>query len=134
MITELEQEFFKVFGIKPYCVRSCTACYLEQGIDAWEKFNCENTDCDKCEHDKSIWEYPEITDRKLLNMICLIADICNYSGDVFDIEQNSINELKKFILHFLINYMKTEHTDTFYKNDEVKICVQQLFKEGKHDN
>ena len=62
-------------------------------------------------------------------MICLITDIHNYSGNVFDIEQNSINELKNFILHFLINYMKTEHIDTFYKNDEVKICVQQLFKE-----
>lgn len=119
MTTELEQEFFKVFGIEP--------------VSKWHK--CKDYSCVCCdEYDncsKREFIYPEITDRKLLNMICLIADICNYSGDVFDIEQNSINELKKFILHFLINYMKTEHTNTFYKNDEVKICVQQIFKEGE---
>lgn len=113
MTTELEQEFFKVFGIE----KSSKNCPM------LDKNNCifVPSEC-------NYYQYPEITDRKLLEMICLIADICNYSGDVFDIEQNSINELKKFILHFLINYMKTEHTDTFYKNDEVKICVQQLFK------
>lgn len=104
MTSELEQEFFKTFGIAMQHVLNVDT---NQFVDV----------------------YPEITDRKLLQMICLVADIHNCSGDVFDIEQNSINELKDFILHFLINYMKTEHTDTFYKNDEVKACIQQLFKE-----
>ena len=113
MTTELEEQFFRTFGIEP-------KIYETDGRDI-------DDNGDVCSwYIEEI--YPEITDRRLLNMICLIADICDYSGDVFDIEQNSINELKKFILHFLINYMKTEHTDTFYKNDEVKICVQQLFK------
>ena len=116
MVTELEEQFFKVLGIEP-------------------KRNCywSNTHCKDCNEDCVNFyikpKYPEITDRKLLEMICLVADIHNCSGDVFDIEQNDINELKNFILYYLINYMKTEHTDTFYKNDEVKICVQQLFKE-----
>lgn len=112
MTTELEEQFFKTFGIKPFCDLPCN----KRGVECTDNTYCGN-------------KYPEITDRRLLEMVCLVADIHNYSGDVFDIEQNSINELKKFILRFLINYMKTEHTDTFYKNDEVKICIQQLFKE-----
>ena len=107
MTSDIEEQFFKVFGIE--------SKYIEG----------ENL----MEYSYGKLEYPEITDHKLLKMICLIADICNYSGDVFDIEQNSISELKDFILYFLINYMKTEHTDTFYKNDEVKMCIQQIFKE-----
>ena len=128
MTTELEQEFFKVFGIKPCCVRSCIAHYLEQGIDAWEKFNCEDTDCNKCEHDKSTWEYPEITDRKLLQLLCIYNDM---QGCVeLCIAPCRYEDTKEMILQFLIDE-KTNITD-YEKGTYMDVMtkqIQQLFKE-----
>ena len=69
-MNDIKQQFFKVFGIGPKCVRGCGIYYLENAnIDAWNEFDCKNSDCSKCEHDKSIWEYPKITADILLELI-----------------------------------------------------------------
>lgn len=129
MTTKLEQEFFKVFGIKPYCVRSCVAYYLEQGIDAWEKFNCEDTDCDKYEHDKSTQEYPKITDRKLLEMICIINEFISMFNwkQIKYISTFKIETLKENILKDLIWILSNECNDVTKK--QLKQQIQQLFEE-----
>lgn len=108
MTIELEQEFYDTFGIEQK-IRTIP-CYGGYKIAELEP-------------------YPEITAEKLLQMICLVADIHNFNKEVFDIEQTNINDLKEFILYFLINYIKTEHKSIFYQNDEVKANIEQLFKD-----
>lgn len=121
MTTELEEQFFKKFGIEPECVRGCGQYYFENGnIDAWNVFDCKNSDCSKCEHDKSIWRYPEITDRKLLEMICILNKeaIYGYSdwGGNFIIGE-TVQELKESIL-----------TDCIENKSKIFNQIQQLFK------
>lgn len=117
MTIELEQEFFKTFGIEPK-YKTCIFKYCK---------NKKEYDCDNC--GDRLWHYPEITAKKLLEMVCLVADIHNFNKEIFDIEQTNINDLKEFILCFLINYIKTEHEGIFYQNDEVKANIEQLFKD-----
>ena len=114
----IEEKFYKTFEIEKRCIRpkDCIRKGICRGAVA----------CD-------FYTYPEITYRILLELICIVADIHNYNGDVFDIGQNNINELKKFILHFLIDYTQTKHTNIFYQNDEVKANIQQLFKGASKD-
>ena len=107
MTTELEKEFFEVFGIKP--------------ISKWHK--CKDYNCVCCdEYDncsKREFVYPEITDRKLLEMICVYNStytngFTNYSL----LNERSTEELKG---HILRNCLKVK--------DDVYNQIQQLFKE-----
>lgn len=95
MTTELEQEFFKTFKIEPKKLFSA-----RQGINP----------------DAVV--YPEITAKKLLEMICI------YNNNVCENEKitpSNINTLKKDVLHWII-------TD-FEENDKFKHQIQQLFKD-----
>lgn len=66
MTTELEQEFFKVFGIEQKCKST--------------KFDNNDQKCEECIADYIIGcscdekYYPKITDHKLLEMICILND------------------------------------------------------------
>lgn len=87
MINKLEQEFFKVFGIKK---REHAFLFSEP--------------------DGSKYYYPKITDRILLELVCII-----YQSQDYYVE---IDELRQDILE---NCLK-------YKDDINKQQVQQLFK------
>lgn len=110
MTTELEQQFFKVFGIEA-------------------KRNCywSNTHCKDCNEDCVNFyikpEYPEITDCKLLEMICIIVQ-SKALLPIF-ISEN-IKNLKDEIIQMTID------AETKFKHNnkiDFKHQIQQLFKE-----
>lgn len=110
MTTELEQEFFKVFGIEP----------KKQGYCDWQS-DCPYSDI-KCGDDCPYWKYenelkyPEITDRILLKLICCVPKtVLNNCV--------TIKEIKEAVLKDLIFCVRK------YTAQELKHQIQQLFKE-----
>lgn len=135
MTTELEEQFFKVFGIEPTIIDACkiTDEYWnneelanEYGCFAlYMREKCPyDEDCnDNCEYTFEKIEYPEITDRKLLEMICTLNKeaIYGYSdwGGSFAIGE-TVEELKESIL-----------MDCIRNKSKIFNQIQQLFKEGE---
>ena len=110
-MTNIEQEFFKTFGIEPkvkcdiiktanMCI--CFACPHYKNIDG-DTGECQNL------------EYPEITDRILLQLIVIVT---NYVNDIC--EMTDVEDLKKSTLEELI-----EISD----RGTVKYRIQSLFRE-----
>lgn len=107
MTTELEQQFFKVFGI-------------EKNND-----NCPMLDKSNCvfvPSECNYYQYPEITDRKLLEMICTLSQSypLNYEGWSF----NTVQDLKETMLEDCIKTAKKLSLSSDFVNK-----IQQLFKE-----
>lgn len=105
MVSELEKRFFNTFGIE-----KIIPCY---------KCNMQNTnwDCKRiCLYDdEKRKEYPQITDRILLELICIIS--CELSDKL------NIKTLKKRIIQDSI-YCYNDNS-----NEKFKQKVQALFKE-----
>jgi hypothetical protein len=117
MKTELEEEFFKVFGIEPkwrYKVHQFCHFYLcdkktilENAYLFKERKTCKVKGAKKV--------YPEITDRKLLEMICILATTIKQ----FKVPPKlNIEQLKYHILRNCINEQENIYTR-----------VKSLFKE-----
>ena len=124
-MTEIEKQFFDMFGIESIKRRTCTNA---------DDCPDERLVCDTCEHWRIIREdYPQITDRILLELICILAKQGIYLEDMDGlfkmktyetsmVMQNADN-LKDVIL-------KTAETACrLSKNDGFKHQVQTLFKE-----
>jgi hypothetical protein len=116
MTSELEKQFFDTFGIEPkklnFKTMNC-ACGCH---------DCENCDKYKNNFSKS---YPQITDRILLELICL----CCKAFNLLNIELSvvfafNIDEIKQSILTRLI------WLDEVYHNKDIKHQVRTLFEEG----
>ena len=78
MTTEIEKTFFDTFGIEKVTTYSCYEYYTyERGIDIWgehcEKYLKDGGECDNCDKKAFIQEYPQITDRILLELIRIIG-------------------------------------------------------------
>lgn len=101
MTTELEKQFFDTFGIEP----KTNQVY---GVQL----------------DYHIEDYPQITDRILLELICII----NKHSD-FGLFSSKIDELKDEILDHCLVLIgdDTDYTTGF--EEEIKQQVQALFKE-----
>ena len=98
MTTELEQKFFKVFGIEPKI------------YSLWDSKETQ------IKNFKSYEIYPEITDRKLLEMITSLANaLCDYFVPCAD-----YYNLKSRVLYDCIQNKE---------NKELQYNIQQLFKE-----
>lgn len=129
-MTNIEQQFFKTFGIKPKYQDACTVedKYWQNEelankygtFDMYMNAKCGNqenctTQC-SCAYTKEI--YPEITDRILLQLIVIVT---NYVNDIC--EMTDVEDLKKSTLEELI-----EISD----RGTVKYQVQSLlFREGE---
>ena len=107
MTNELEKQFFDTFGIEPKlkCIKPSD-----------ERCN----ECGCCE-----LKYPQITDRILLELIC----ICCKAFNLLNIELSvvfafNIDEIKQSILTRLI------WLDEVYHNKDIKHQVRTLFEEG----
>lgn len=97
MTSEVEQEFFRVFGIEP---KKCN------------KKKCQEYSCIVC---YNYCKYPSITDRRLLELICILGTVIRY----FKIPPKlKLEQLKHHILRNCIN-----------EQEEIYIKIQQLFKE-----
>ena len=107
MTTEIEEQFFKVFGIEPYKLFSA-----RQGINP----------------DAVI--YPEITDRKLLQLLCIYNNMQGYPE--FTIIPCKYEDTKEMILQTLIDEKTgiTDYEEDTYMDIMTK-QIQQLFKEGE---
>ena len=110
-MNEIGEKFYKTFGIEPkqHCTKEGSICaYFE---------------CPKCDYYNYI--YPPITDRILLELICLIS--VDYVVKI----ENSINtqELRTNILKSCIGYELSEMIPKSRK-EQFKKQVQSLFTEG----
>lgn len=113
-MSEIEEQFFEVFGIPPLCCKK----YLT---------NCMRYNCESCENfDNTFSTYPQITDRILLMLICTL----NKSRLVSAVNLSDVNyeDLKNTILKKNITILKNDFLNHEIRN-EFKHQVQALFKE-----
>lgn len=118
MTTELEEQFFKVFGVEKICTHTI--------INPESCNHRKMTRCCGCD-----WlEYPEITDRKLLQLLCIYNDMQSCVETC--ITPCKYEDIKENILQILIDE-KTDITD--YEGgtymDVMTKQIKQLFKEGE---
>lgn len=107
MTNELEKQFFQCFGIEPKEYKGC------------DSFPCSNlgTECENCKDYKLYkTEYPQITDRILLELICINED-----------EQPNIEWLKQCVLENLIHRFEK---NIFCDKEQAVKQVRTLFEEG----
>ena len=111
MTSGIEQHFFEVFGVEP---------------SVYSLWDSKET---QIKNFKSYEVYPEITDHKLLKMICTCSSYIqhlDFDDDytmLYEINAKNIEDLKKEILEDCIDYAK--------ENQEFKQLIKQLFKEGE---
>ena len=119
MTDEVTKTFFDTFGIEPKLDDCNWQCQKPSKLI----YMCENNnDCEYCK------EYPQITDRILLELICVL----NKSRLVSAVNLRDFNyeDLKNTILRKNITILKNEFLTDEIKN-EFKQQVRTLFKEVK---
>lgn len=107
MTSELENRFYETFGIEPeeekYCMWECKIPELE------------HVACNKqCEHQRHNISYPAITDRILLELICLL-DFDTHCGNVETLKEKILTQLRG-----LLSYMRQVHHILDKENDIYK--------------
>ena len=118
MTNELEKQFFLTFGIEPeeekYCLWECRIPELE------------HIPCSKeCKHQRHDIYYPEITDRILLELIC----IHNQYSHPFSIYGEKKEFLKNDILECMINILNYFYEHEMEEYSKLKQQVRTLFEE-----
>lgn len=114
MTTDIERQFFETFNIKRREYAHCCSMGCTN----------PNTDCDNCEyHEVYKSDYPEITDRILLELICILN---NYGKN--DTWAVSVENLKDCILVNCIKVIKEKDLKEISLNN-FKHQIQALFKE-----
>lgn len=91
MTTEIEKKFFDAFGIKP---EHHEYCYHECKIPELANVPCDNTDCPHYRIEDIL---PEITDRILLELICIefqVNKAHNTYGDVENLKEHILVGLR----------------------------------------
>lgn len=111
MTNELEKKFFDTFGIEPIEFKSCD-------IDTFCPYPEKECETDTCPYYITYKiDYPQITDRTLLKLICIANKY------YIDLEGTDIETIKNSLLE---NFM-------FFKID-VKEDIRELFEENNNDN
>lgn len=113
MTNELEKKFFDTFGIEPE-YKTCIFKYCK---------NKKEYDCENC--GDRIWHYPQITDRILLNLICIANEYLDYptSTNIKNIQARTLRMLLK-----VKKYFKDTYSSQDWHNELVR-KVRRLFKE-----
>lgn len=121
MTTEIEKQFFETFGIEP----SATCKYAKYGYEGTEgtwyfcsknQKECWTYPSDTTCKDK-MTSYPEITDRILLELICILSGYQKAIGSLLEICETNKDGVKEEILEMLI-----------FRDGALKQPVQELFK------
>lgn len=117
MTTDIEKQFFETFGIKPK-YKTCIFKYCK---------NKKEYDCENC-NDKE-WHYPEITDRNLLELICIIhqADL-DLHGEEYYFESLNYKDLKEEVIA-KCKRLADKNAFSEATGEHIKHQVQALFKE-----
>ena len=102
----IEEEFYRTFGIEKTCLPQICSNYIG--------------DCGSCKAlingKRTCLEYPEITDRVILELICILSNNNCCRADI--IGWIIYEDLREIILRRIIRY-----------KDEIKSQVQALFEE-----
>lgn len=131
MSEELTKTFFDTFGIEPYCkyllVDLTTKRNNEKLMDKTNFIDFVKTGKDYLLL-KVIKYYPRITDRILLELICILSEWRVYLHSEYTIKSHNINSLKEDVLNDFLsmhNWYKIKKCDK-----DIKHQVQELFKEN----
>lgn len=111
MTNELEKTFFDTFGIPQLCCKKYITNCTKYG------------ECEECvNYDKDFSTYPQITDRILLELICILGNTSYFliTDDGLPID---VDGLKKSVLHSLTLQAKVD------KNNVLKHQIRTLFEE-----
>ena len=114
MTTNLEKQFFETFEIE----------LIEDGTCDMDE-ECRNTDCNTCQRINK-FNYPQITDRILLELVCLISQHITYIDTIEKLK--TVEELKTWILEEVIYQYKHYGTKSTIKHQ-----VRTLFEDGQDD-
>ena len=116
MTTELEKQFFDTFGIEAKEFKSCD-------VDTFCPYPEKECGTDTCPYYRTYKvDYPAISDRILLELICILSKYQKDRGSLLEIYEISLDEIKEEILEMLI-----------YRVDGCKQRVQALFEENNND-
>lgn len=117
MTTDIERQFFDTFGIEPE-YKICIFQYCK---------NKKEYDCENC-NDRE-WHYPEITDRILLELLCLInqVDMYYYGEEEFYTGFNYDNFKQEIISK--CKRLADKNAFSEVTGENFKHQVQALFKE-----
>jgi hypothetical protein len=111
MTNELEKQFFDTFGIEPHYY-----CADEYVFEAMLEYECTEGNREKCKTCKKVGKtYPQITDRILLDLICIGTQ---FFAELVLLTSDNIEDLKEQVLTI---YLKTAY------KDKLKHQVQALF-------
>jgi hypothetical protein len=111
MTTDIERQFFDTFGIPQLCCKEYITNCLKYG------------ECEECKnYDSTFGTYPQITDRILLELICINAKSQDMYQDYYRIRSRDYNNLKIEILG-----------DCICEREDIKQQVQALFEENNND-
>ena len=114
MTNELEKRFFDTFGIP----RLCTS----QVCKYWG-------DCEGCLHYPNFaLDYPQITDRILLNLICIANEYENYP------ETTNMKNIKERTLRILLRAEKFYDKNHYGSDRQYKKLIKQVRTLFKGDN
>lgn len=106
MTIDIERQFFETFNIAKRQV----------DCDQPARIYCSESGCKTCKY--SVYEYPEISDRILLELICINAKSQDMYQDYYRLRSRDYNNLKIEILG-----------DCICEREDIKHQVQSLFKE-----
>ena len=119
MTNKLEKQFFETFGIEPreekYCLWECKEPSLE------------HVPCNKeCEYQRHNIYYPEITDRRLLELICIANEQDTYPSTT------NMNNIKARTLKMLLGALQFSliYTESPNRRRLFIKRVRTLFEEG----
>lgn len=121
MTTDIERQFFETFNIKRREYAHCCSMGCTN----------PNTDCDNCEyHEVYKSDYPEITDRILLELIVIIMfheDLYGFPRNVKDLKEDVLRQLMETYNEFY----NCVTCDGEYQQTakQIKQQIQALFKE-----
>ena len=114
MTNDLEKQFFDTFGIEPY----------DRYIHCDEEGYCKLTlPCACCDKGRDVQKYPAITDRILLELICIESVENPYRG--WGGNENA-EELKESVLS---TFIEGYTYDIYWDSEQIKHQVQALFEE-----
>lgn len=124
MTTEIEKTFFDTFGIEQKEHKECECDYL----------NCPNSDieCEECYYYKTYkFDYPQISDRILLELILINMhneDLFGYPTNIQELKDNTLKQL----IETYNKFSTCVTCDSEYQQSarDIKQQVQALFKEG----
>lgn len=116
MTTEIERQFFNTFGIEPRQRRAC--------IDKHTLCPFPKAECEECYYYQQVLEYPQITDRILLELICIWNNACLYLEDrIAPINYQKVTET---VLEYFVDI---ENYRFAIGKQEIKQQVRTLFKD-----